>query len=92
MWRFQNPPPCGYTLHAKELTLLPVDFGTDCTENTVPVAAQFLSRKDATKDRPGLTSERASHRDRTTNSRPKLLKRKKYLVEHPQSALDTKTY
>jgi hypothetical protein len=45
-----------------------------------------------TKDRPGLSSERAPHRDRTANSRPKLLKRKQNLVKRPQSGLDTKTY
>jgi hypothetical protein len=45
-----------------------------------------------TKDRPGLSSERAPHRHRTTNSRPKLLKRKRYLVKRPQSGLDIKTY
>jgi hypothetical protein len=39
-----------------------------------------------------LLSERELHRDRTTNSRPKLLKRKQYLVKRPQSGLDTKTY
>jgi hypothetical protein len=32
------------------------------------------------------------HRDRTTNPRPKLLKRKQYLVIRPQSGLATKTY
>jgi hypothetical protein len=42
------------------------------------------------KDRPGLSSARAPHRDRTTNSRPTLLKRKQYLVTRPQSGLDTK--
>jgi hypothetical protein len=45
-----------------------------------------------TKDRPGLSSERSSHRDRATNSRPKLMKRKEYLVKRPQSGLNTKTY
>jgi hypothetical protein len=44
------------------------------------------------KDRPGFSSERAPHRDKTTNSRPKHLKRKQYLVKRPQSGLDTKTY
>jgi hypothetical protein len=44
-----------------------------------------------TKNRPGLSSERAPHRDRTTNSRHKLLIRKKYPVKRPQSGLDTKT-
>jgi hypothetical protein len=39
-----------------------------------------------------LSAERAPHKDRTTNSRPKLLKRKRYLVKRPQSGLDTKTY
>jgi hypothetical protein len=39
-----------------------------------------------------LSSERAPHRGRTTNSRPKLLKRKQHLVKCPQSGLDTKTY
>jgi hypothetical protein len=51
-----------------------------------------MTRRWLTKDRPGLLSERAPHRDRTTNSRPKLLKRKHYLVKRPQSGLDTKTY
>jgi hypothetical protein len=37
-------------------------------------------------------SARVPHRDRTTNSRPELLKRKQYLVKRPQSGLDTKTY
>jgi hypothetical protein len=45
-----------------------------------------------TKNRLGLSSERAPHRDRTTNSRPKLLKRMQYLVKRPQSWLDIKTY
>jgi hypothetical protein len=45
-----------------------------------------------TMDRPSLSSERVPQRDRTTNSRPKLLKRKQYLVKRPQSGLDTKTY
>jgi hypothetical protein len=45
-----------------------------------------------TQDRPGLSSERAPHRDRRTNSRHKHLKRKKYLVKRPQSGLDVKTY
>jgi hypothetical protein len=45
-----------------------------------------------TKERPGLSSERAPHRERTINSRPKLLKRKQYLVKRPQSGLATKTY
>jgi hypothetical protein len=43
-------------------------------------------------DRPGLSSDRARHRDRTTNSRPELLKRKHYLVKHRQIGLDTKTF
>jgi hypothetical protein len=40
--------------------------------------------------RHGLSSERAPHRDRTTNSRPKHLKRKQYLFRRPQSGLDTR--
>jgi hypothetical protein len=40
----------------------------------------------------GLSSERASHRDRTTNSRPRLLKKKQYLVKRPRNGLDTKTF
>jgi hypothetical protein len=51
-----------------------------------------MTRLWLTKDRPGLSSERAPHRDRKTNSRPKLLKRKQYLVKRPQSGLNTKTY
>jgi hypothetical protein len=43
-----------------------------------------------TKDRPGLSSERAPHRDKITNFRPKHLKRKQYLVIRPQSGHDTK--
>jgi hypothetical protein len=39
-----------------------------------------------------LSSERTPHKDRTTNSRPKLLKRKQYLVKRSQSGIDTKTY
>jgi hypothetical protein len=35
---------------------------------------------------------RALHGDKTTNFRPKHLKRKQYLVKHPQSGLDSKTY
>jgi hypothetical protein len=44
------------------------------------------------KGRSGLMSERTHHKDRTTDFRPKFLKRKQYLVKHPQSGLDTKTY
>jgi hypothetical protein len=50
------------------------------------------SQSPTTKDRPGLSSERAPHSERTTNFRPKLLKRKQYLVKRPQNGLDTKTY
>jgi hypothetical protein len=46
----------------------------------------------STNDRPDLLSERAPQRDSTTNSRPKVLKRKQYLVKRPQSGLDTETY
>jgi hypothetical protein len=42
--------------------------------------------------RHDLSSKRAPHRDRTTNSRPKLLKMKQYLVKRPQSGLENKTY
>jgi hypothetical protein len=51
-----------------------------------------MTRPWLTGVRPRLSSERAPHRDRTTNSRPKILKRKQYLVKRPQSGLDTKTY
>jgi hypothetical protein len=52
----------------------------------------WMTKLWLTKDRPSLSSERAPHRDTTTNSRPKLLQRKQYLVKRPQSGLDTKTY
>jgi hypothetical protein len=51
-----------------------------------------MTRLCPRKDRPGLSSERAPYRDRTRNSRPKLLKRKQYVVKRPQSGLDTKTH
>jgi hypothetical protein len=51
-----------------------------------------MNRPWLTKVRPGLSSERALHRDRTTNCRLKLLKGKQYLVKRPQNGLDTKTY
>jgi hypothetical protein len=51
-----------------------------------------MTRLWLTKDRPGLSSETAPQRDKTTNSRPKHLKRKQYLVKRPQSGLDAKTY
>jgi hypothetical protein len=38
-----------------------------------------------TKDRPGLSSERAPHTDKARHFRPKHLKRKQYLVKRPQS-------
>jgi hypothetical protein len=50
-----------------------------------------VSLKVALSLRHDLSSERAPHRDRA-NSRPKLLKRKQYLVKRPQSGLDTKIY
>jgi hypothetical protein len=43
-------------------------------------------------EKPGPSSQMALHTDRTTNSRPELLKGKQYLVKRPQSGLDTKTY
>jgi hypothetical protein len=36
--------------------------------------------------------QRGHSKEMTTNSRPKLLKRKQNLVKRPQSGLDTKTY
>jgi hypothetical protein len=51
-----------------------------------------MTRLWLTKDRPGLSSERAPHKDNTTHFRPKHLKRKQHLVKRPQSGLDTRTY
>jgi hypothetical protein len=60
------------------------------------VNSKYIHRKITrlwlTKDRPGISSNGAPYRYRTTNSRPKLLKRKHYLVKCPQSGLNTKTY
>jgi hypothetical protein len=52
--------------------------------------AIIASSRDYT--RRAILSERAPHRDKTTNSRLKHLRRKQYLVKRPQSGLDTKTY
>jgi hypothetical protein len=51
-----------------------------------------MTRLWLTKERPGLSSERAPDRDKTTNSRPNHLKRKQYLVKRPQSGLEAKTH
>jgi hypothetical protein len=71
-----------------------IDSGhMDCRNNSVSNENTYCKIVNTfTKDRPGFSSERAPHRDRTTNSRPKLLKRKQYLVKCPQSWLDTKTF
>jgi hypothetical protein len=51
-----------------------------------------MTRLWLTKNKPGLSSEREPHRDKTTNFRSKHLKGKQYLVNRSQSELDTKTY
>jgi hypothetical protein len=51
-----------------------------------------MTRLCFTKGRPGLSSEKAPRRDKTTNFTPKHLTRKQYLLKRPQSGLDTKTY
>jgi hypothetical protein len=62
----------------------------------IDVANETVGRKMPVQEYKGQTLPlvRAPHRDKTTNSRPKHLKRKQYLnlVKRPQSKLDAKTY